>query len=234
MELNSFRPKVAEQVVAEIRREDADTTLEEFMLSVFDFYTLQVEQIADRTYKLGRAGMLADAFPGLPSEGFTLTFDRERALTREDMQFVTWDHPLVTGAFDLLLGSEKGNCSRNPSASTGVEAAYVLECVAPLHLHIDRFLPPTPIVVRAGEEELESALEDTRDKAEAQVGAIVDQARFEMSSQLQQEIVRLKELKKVNPSVRQAEIDLLVAQRRELEEHLANARIRLDAVRIRG
>jgi ATP-dependent helicase HepA len=88
--------------------------------------------------------------------------------------------------------------------------------------------------VRAGEEELESALEDTRDKAEAQVGAIVDQARFEMSSQLQQEIVRLKELKKVNPSVRQAEIDLLVAQRRELEEHLANARIRLDAVRIRG
>ncbi|HET9216711.1 MAG TPA: helicase-related protein [Terriglobia bacterium] len=234
MELNSFRPKVAQRIVAEIRREDADTTLEEFMLSVFDFYTLQVEKIADRTYKLGRAGLLSDAFPGLPSEGFTLTFDRARALTREDMQFVTWDHPLVTGAFDLLLGSEKGNCSRNPSASPGVEAAYVLECVAPLHLHIDRFLPPTPIVVRGDEEELESALEETREKAEAQVGALVDQARFEMSSQLQQEIVRLKELKKVNPSVRQEEIDLLVAQRRELEEHLANARIRLDAVRVGG
>jgi ATP-dependent helicase HepA len=109
---------------------------------------------------------------------------------------------------------------------------YVLECVAPLHLHIDRFLPPTPIRIRVEGEEVESALEEARDKAEAQVGAIVDQARFEMSSQLQKEIVRLKELKKVNPSVRQAEIDLLVAQRRELEEHMANARIRLDAVRI--
>jgi hypothetical protein len=37
---------------------------------------------------------------------------------------------------------------------------------------------------------------------------------------------------KVNPSVRQEEIDLLVAQRRDLEEHLSNARIRLDAIKV--
>ena len=70
------------------------------------------KKIAERTYKLGRAGILADSFPGLPSGGFTITFDRERALVREDMQFMTWDHPLVTGAFDLLLGSEKGKLQR--------------------------------------------------------------------------------------------------------------------------
>jgi ATP-dependent helicase HepA len=223
MEMNSFRPKIAEKIVAEIRREDAEMALEEFMLSVFDYYALQVEKVGERTYKLGRAGILSDAFPGLPSGGFILTFDRERALSREDMQFMTWDHPLVTGAFDLLLGSEKGNCSADPRMAPGVDAVYLLECVAPLHLHVDRFLPPTPIRVKVSGEDLES---------EAQVGAIVDQARFEMSSQLQREIVRLKELKKVNPSVRQAEIDLLVAQRRDLEEHIGNARIRLDALRI--
>jgi len=232
MEMNSFRPKIAEKIVAEIRREDADAALEDFMLSVFDYYALQVEKIAERTYKLGRAGILSDAFPGLPSGGFTLTFDRERALTREDMQFMTWDHPLVTGAFDLLLGSEKGNCSADPQSEPGVDAVYLLECVAPLHLHVDRFLPPTPIRVKASGEDLRSVLEKCRQKAEAQVSAIVDQARFEMSSQLQREIVRLKELKKVNPSVRQAEIDLLVEHRRDLEEHIGNARIRLDALRI--
>jgi len=113
-----------------------------------------------------------------------------------------------------------------------VDAVYVLECVAPLHLHIDRSLPPTPIRVKVREDDLESALEESQEMAQAQVGAIVDQARFEMSSQLQNEIVRLKELKKVNPSVRQQEIDLLVAQRRDLDEHIGNARIRLDAVRI--
>ena len=232
MELNSFRPKVAERVVAEIRREDADTTLEEFMLSVFDYYAVVVEKIADRTYRLGRAGILADAFPGLPSGGFTITFDRERALVREDLQFMTWDHPLVTGAFDLLLGSEKGNCSVDPAAPAGLEAVYLLECVAPLHLHVDRFLPPTPIRVSVQGQDVEALLDQAHEKAETQVAEIVDRARREMTSQLQREISRLKELKKVNPSVRQAEIDLLAGQRRELEENLANARIRLDAIRI--
>src|SRR5439155_934455 len=70
-----------------------------------------VEELAHRTYKLGSAGVLADSFPGLPAEGLTVTCDRKRALAREDIQFLTWDHPLVTGALDLLLGSEKGNSS---------------------------------------------------------------------------------------------------------------------------
>ena len=232
MEMISFRPKVAEKTVEEIRREDADTGLETFMLSMFEYYALHVEQIAERTYKLGRAGILADSFPGLPSGGFTITFDRQRALVREDMQFMTWDHPLVTGAFDLLLGSEKGNCSADPGAVPGLEALYLLECVAPLQLHVDRFLPPTPIRVKLDGEDVESLLEKARDTAQAQVPAIVAQAREEMTSQLQLEITRLKALKKVNPSVRQAEIDLLVGQRREMEEHMANARIRLDAIRL--
>jgi ATP-dependent helicase HepA len=232
MEMISFRPKVAEKTVEEIRREDADTGLETFMLSMFEYYALHVEQIAERTYKLGRAGILADSFPGLPSGGFTITFDRQRALVREDMQFMTWDHPLVTGAFDLLLGSEKGNCSADPDAVPGLDALYLLECVAPLQLHVDRFLPPTPIRVKLDGEDIESLLEKARDTAQAQVPAIVAQAREEMTSQLQLEIARLKALKKVNPSVRQAEIDLLVGQRREMEEHMSNARIRLDAIRL--
>ena len=232
MEMISFRPKVAEQIVEQIRREDADTGLETFMLSMFEYYALHVEQIAERTYKLGRAGILADSFPGLPSGGFTITFDRQRALVREDMQFMTWDHPLVTGAFDLLLGSEKGNCSADPGAVPGLDALYLLECVAPLQLHVDRFLPPTPIRVKLDGEDIESLLEKARGTAQAQVPAIVAQAREEMTSQLQLEIARLKALKKVNPSVRQAEIDLLVGQRREIEEHMSNARIRLDAIRL--
>jgi ATP-dependent helicase HepA len=148
------------------------------------------------------------------------------------MQFVTWDHPLVTGALDLVLGSEKGNCAVDPGLESGLEAVYLLECVAPLHLHIDRFLSPTPIIVHVEGEDLQELLDEAREHAEAQVPAIVDEARRQMTSQLQVEISRLRELKKVNPSVRQEEIDMLVTQRRELEEHLSNARIRLDAVKV--
>src|SRR5581483_4256570 len=108
LELNSFRPGIAADLIDEIRKEDQDDVLESFMLSVFDFFSIHVEEIAERTYKLGSAGVLADSFPGLPASGFTVTCDRERALAREDLQFLTWDHPLVNGALDLLLGSERG------------------------------------------------------------------------------------------------------------------------------
>src|SRR5262249_50173712 len=111
LELNSIRPNVAEELMHEMQREDEDRALDRFMLAVFELYSIDVEEIAPRTYKLGSAGVFVDSFPGLPAEGVTVTCDRQRALVREDVQFLTCDHPLVTGAFDLLLGSERGNSS---------------------------------------------------------------------------------------------------------------------------
>ena len=46
--------------------------------------------------------------------------------------------------------------------------------------------------------------------------AIIAQARQEMTRQLEREIARLQDLKKVNPSVRTEEIDLLVQQQSAL------------------
>jgi ATP-dependent helicase HepA len=234
LELNSFRPAAAAALLEEIEREDHDRTLEEFMLAVWDFYAIRVEEIAERTYKLGSAGALSDAFPGLPAGGFTVTCDRERALVREDAQFLTWDHPLVSGALDLLLGSEKGNSSRTQSVKPGLEAVYLLECIAPSGLHVDRFLPPTPIQVSVDGQDLEEMLESAREQAQAQVSKLVTQAKQEMTLQLSAEIERLKELKKTNPSVRPEEIVLLIDERRVLGEHLSAARLRLDALRVRS
>ncbi|PYS36476.1 MAG: RNA polymerase-binding ATPase, partial [Acidobacteria bacterium] len=104
LELNSFRPKIATKLVGEIQRQDEDQSLDEFMLSVFDHYALNVEELAPRTYKLGSAGVLTDSFPGLPTDGLSVTCDRKWALAHENVQFLTWDHPLVTAALDLLLG----------------------------------------------------------------------------------------------------------------------------------
>ena len=234
LELNSFRPEVAEGIVEEIRREDEDRSLDEFMLAVLEQYHIHVEDLAPRTYKLGSAGIFAEAFPGLPAEGVTVTCDRKRALAREDVQFLTWDHPLVTGALDMLLGSEKGNCSLAPAEDAKLEAIYLLECIAPPHLHIDRFLPPTPIrvVVEGFEQPHRGLIDEAERKANGRVPAIVEQARKEMSAQLDYEMTRLKELKKVNRSVRPEEIELLAEQRQAIDEHLVSSRLRLDAVRL--
>ena len=83
----------------------------------------------------------------------TVTFDRTRGpLSREDLGFVSGDHPLVRASLDLLLGSEAGNASFGVWKGGGAEGMLleiytVVECVAPLVLHADRFLPATPIRV---------------------------------------------------------------------------------------
>jgi ATP-dependent helicase HepA len=152
LELNSFRADVAARLVREIKLQDDDETLDAFMVSVFDHFSIHVEELSRRTYQLGSAGVFADSFPGLPAGGLTVTGDRAKALSREDVQFLTWDHPLVTGALDLLLGSEKGNASFarwNDAKTAGLylETIHLLECIAPPALHADRFLPPTPLRV---------------------------------------------------------------------------------------
>jgi ATP-dependent helicase HepA len=78
------------------------------------------------------------------------TCDRRRGLSREDVGFLTWDHPMITGAMDLLLGAETGNCAFAVLPTTSdrtvlLEVVFVLESIAAPHLHADRFLPPTPV-----------------------------------------------------------------------------------------
>jgi ATP-dependent helicase HepA len=152
LEWQSFRPHLAAPLIDRIHAEDDDQALDRFVLSVLDLFMIQVEELAPRTFRLGSAGVLVDEFPGLPADGLTLTADRRRALAREELQFMTWDHPVVTGAVDLLLSSEKGNCSMlrwidDSRPALYLEAIFVVECVAPAPLHVDRFLPPTPVTV---------------------------------------------------------------------------------------
>lgn len=150
LELNSFRPAIAEKTISQIQTEDQLPDLENYLLDVFDHFGIQVEELAPRTWQLNPQGIITDAFPALPAEGMIATCDRRRALSREDVGFLTWDHPLVTGAMDLLLGAETGNCAFAvlPAASQRtmlLELIFVLEAIAAPHLHADRFLPPTPV-----------------------------------------------------------------------------------------
>ncbi|SMC69126.1 ATP-dependent helicase HepA [Desulfocicer vacuolatum DSM 3385] len=153
LELNSFRPQPARALIKSIEAQDNDTTLEMFLLSVFDFFNVFHDEVMPRTHTL-TFDMAHPGFPvpALKQDGMTVTFDRNIAVTRGEMDFITWDHPLVHGAMELLLGTEKGNCAFVQYRSDGefslfLEAIYLLECVVPAHLHMDRFLPVTPIRV---------------------------------------------------------------------------------------
>ena len=150
LELNSFRPAAAQKLIAQIQEQDQQPDLEDYMLDVFDHFGVHLEELAPHTWQLNPQGIITDSFPSIPPEGMVVTCDRRRALSREDIGFLTWDHPMVTGAMDLLLGAETGNCSFAvlPSANERtmlLELIFVLEALAAPRLHADRFLPLTPV-----------------------------------------------------------------------------------------
>lgn len=121
------------------------------MLKVFDHFGVTVNDLGDRSYVLTPEHLFsAETFPGLPEDGLSVTFDRSLALAREDLVFFTQDHPLVTGALESLVATDHGNAAFFRLENAGeqllmVETVCVLECVAPEHLHAERFLPSKPV-----------------------------------------------------------------------------------------
>jgi ATP-dependent helicase HepA len=150
--LNSCKPGQAEETIRQIRELDGDLSFEEFLLNLLDHFGVHVEELGNRGYLLHPGNLSTEVFPALPETGMSVTFGRERALSREDLGFLTRDHPLVRGALDLMLGSEAGNAAFGVWKTPGNEAILVeiyalVECIAPEALHADRFLPATPVRV---------------------------------------------------------------------------------------
>lgn len=150
LELNSCKPRLAARIIDRIREIDADGDFERFFIRLLDHLGMHVEEMTQRTWFIRPDNLITDALPSLPAEGLTLTFDRERALSRDHESFLTWDHPLVTGALDVLLGSHTGNAGFAFWKASGAEGlvlqtTFVAECIAPPALHASRFMPALPI-----------------------------------------------------------------------------------------
>ena len=152
LEMNSFRPKKAAVLVEMIKSSDLDRSLEYYMTKVFDNFGIEMEDLAPRTYLLHPSRTNNTAFPSVPDEGISITFDRKRALSREDVSFVSWDHPMAIGAIDMILSLGSGSASYGVLRGTGtpgvlLEVLFVLETSGEKNIHVDRFLPNTPLRV---------------------------------------------------------------------------------------
>ena len=154
LELNSCRETEAQRLVEEVCRQDDDDALWPFMERVFDAYGISIEEHSDQCHILRPGEHMRMQFPEIPDEGVTVTLNRSMGLAREDMLFLTWEHPMVRGAMDIILNSEHGNAAlsilRHPDLDSGqllIETFHVLDCTAPKRLHIARFFPP--ILIRS-------------------------------------------------------------------------------------
>lgn len=159
LEYGSCRPAVAEVLRNTAIMEDNNNTLSEYMELIFDCFGINSEFHSESTYVLNPGERMLVAFPGLTEEGMTITYSRETALIHEDMQYLTWEHPLVNFAMDMVMSSELGNATVCTLKQEGInpgtllmEALFVLEPIDKLDMQSSRFLPPTTIRIMLDEQ----------------------------------------------------------------------------------
>lgn len=152
LELNSCNPEIAKQLIKSIETLENNDQLTSYMTQVFDYFGVEQEFHSAGSI-IVRPGdhMQQEHFPGLKTEGNTLTYKREIALAREDMEFLSWEHPMVTGVMDMLLNTELGNSAVSMMQVKGLapgtillETFYTASTMAPKSLQLHHYLQQKP------------------------------------------------------------------------------------------
>ena len=153
LELNSNGGEKAQRLAAKIAQTDNSPQLVDFALNLFDIIGVEQDDLGENSIVITPTGtMLVPDFPGLKEEGVTVTFDRQLALAREELEFLTWDHPMIRQGIDLIASGDIGKASmallvnkQLPAGTLLVELIYMIESQSPKGLQLNRFLPPTPV-----------------------------------------------------------------------------------------
>ncbi len=274
LELNSCREEKARELIQDLSGMENRQELWSFMESLLDSYGVDTEHHSAGCHILKPGSQLrVSHFPGLPEDGVTITVDRETALIREDMHFLSWEHPMVSAAMDLVQTGTTGNAAigivKHKELEAGrflLETLFIVECSAPKELQTGRFLPPTPIRILIDQDcsdltdqighdrlmdtgqpieiaQLSGFLSSQRSQIEKILGIAEERAKESMLSLVEasckamldiqgNELKRLVRLKKVNPNIKEREIDGLRDLIQASYDHILESRLKLDAVRL--
>ena len=153
LERNSCKPEIAAALIEEIRANEAGDALEKYLEDLCEAFGVDWEIHSEQALILRPSEhMLTGHFPYLQEDGTSITFSRDKALAREDMEFASWEHPMVLEAMDMVRSTELGNAAIGTIRLKGVapatmllEALYTVNCVAPRSLQVERFLPLSPL-----------------------------------------------------------------------------------------
>ncbi|MGI2092913.1 RNA polymerase-associated protein RapA [Shewanella oncorhynchi] len=155
LEINSHGGEKALAIVNRLAQSDGDTHLIGSVIRLWDIIGVDQEDKGENSIILRPSEhMMFPTYPGLPEDGVTVTFDRDTALSRDDIALITQEHPLVQTGLDLITGSETGTTSvailKNkalPAGTLFLELIYMADASAPKSSQLYRYLPPTPIRV---------------------------------------------------------------------------------------
>lgn len=274
LELNSCKPDIAEALKTEISDIDQDVSLQKYMERAFDAYGVDMEEHKHHSFFIKPGPqMQSSIFHGLNEDGNVITYHRDTALANENMQFITWNHPYVNDAIDLILASESGNTSvvalKTRKFSPGsilVETIFVPEIIFPEarssgiavtqdHLHfgfnaqakklsndilkqiafsqfdsIDEETATT--IIKTQDHIIKPILSHAEKSANSLLPQIIEENSARLAQQIGDELDRLISLKKINPNIREEEIEHYRTLLYLSQQRLAASKIRLDAIRV--
>lgn len=148
LEHNSCRPKIAQALKAEAEQFDDEPARQEYAQLLWDSLGVDCEYLAPGIFVLKPSGELLAPLQTLPDDGLTVTYQRLIALANEDLQYLSWEHPLLQEAMEIILSSELGNaavtCVKHPEIPPGnliLEAIFALEAPSSTRVQLARFLP---------------------------------------------------------------------------------------------
>ena len=151
IEMNSFDPVRGAELAATLTDAQRVDELREYLDQVLDTLGIHNEDLdADSVFIEPGDSMYVSYFPALPPEGLRITYSRTKALARNDMSLMSWDHPMITDTMEAIASQEIGNVAvfawDNPMIM--MEASFVLE-PSPTQSgwYIDEFLPAQMIRV---------------------------------------------------------------------------------------
>ncbi|MBT12486.1 MAG: RNA polymerase-associated protein RapA [Oceanospirillaceae bacterium] len=152
LELHSCPPEKARSLAQDmtITHIEDEAELNDFIELFADAFGLELIDLGGDCITIAPGDhMLVPDLPHLPADGFMATTRREVALSRDDVQFLSWEHPFIDQALELITSSPAGNAAvsyiEHHGHRTGdcfIELQFVAQCPAPKALAVERYLPP--------------------------------------------------------------------------------------------
>ncbi len=129
LEYNSCRPLIAEDLTDQALQLEYDYDIFKFMERIYDCYGVDSEIRGQDCWVITPGDNMLAKMPGLPDDGMTVTYNRSIALSNEDVRFLSWEHPFVRNAIDMVLTSEFGNTALIAIKYGGAKpGTLLLEC----------------------------------------------------------------------------------------------------------
>lgn len=151
LEYNSCRPRVAGRIANAMKEFDEHNVLPAFFERFLAVANIDHSEQRDGTWVIHppESNKHSD-FDSLPisEEGMTLTFDRQQALCREEVDYLTHEHPLMQAVYEMANSGTFGNTTvamiksnAMPEGMVMVETNYRVCAVAPKLLNLSATLP---------------------------------------------------------------------------------------------